>query len=334
MRGTMRRADGAQTRPIAKPTCHRRRSVEGTRRNPDCASASQPPQRYLRVHHGARAPARGELQTRGSLREQAHARHRAALATHARPNAAIHREAQPPAPQPKPPGPATAHPSGTERSSCDLLTAGFGTVLSQPRERTMKPRAGVGLADAQGACKLAVGELPVKLQQHELTLAQGQRCKRINHHCATLHILKHVTRSPIIYKILPQAVAAPAPSLTQLIQSGITSNREQPGSRGAAPRIEAQTRTVKPLERERGEILSRRAITQQRDQIPMHVGSALPEEGIKRGRAKDTLTRCRSSPRRWLLRRGHGSAHHPNYDGDSNPSHPRERKPVATTVRL
>jgi hypothetical protein len=320
MRVTTNRANDAQTRPVAKPTCRPPRSVEVTRRSPDSAFASRPPRRYLRVHHGARAPVRGELQTRGSLRERAHARHRVALATHARPGAATHREAQLLAPQSKPLGRATAHQLGTERSSCDLLAAGFGTVLAQPRERTVKPRAGVGLADAQGTRKLAIRELTVKLQQHELTLAKRQRCKRIKHRCATLHILKRLTRDPIVYKILPQVVAAPALSLTQLIQSGITSNRKQPGARAAAPTIEAQTRTVEPLERERGEILSRRAIAQKRDQIPMHIGSALPEEGIKRGRVQDTLARCRSGPRQWLLRRGHGSAHHPNYDSDHNPS--------------
>ncbi len=320
MRVTTNRADDAQTRPVAKPTCRPPRSIEMTRRSPDSASPSQPPRRYLRVHHGARAPARGELQTRGSLRERAHARHRAALATHARPGAGTHREARLPTPRSKPLGRATAHQLGTERSSCDLLVAGLRTVLAQSRERAVKTRAGVGLADAQGTCKLAVRELTVKLQQHELALAKRQRCKRIKHRCATLHILKRVTRSTIVYKILPQVVAAPAPSLTQLIQSGITSNREQPGARAAAPTIEAQTRPVEPLERERGEILSRRAIAQKRDQIPMHIGSALPEEGIKRGRVKDTLARCRSAPRQWLLRRGHGSAHHPNYDGERNPS--------------
>ena len=160
----------------------------------------------------------------------------------------------------------------------------------------------------------------MKLQQHELTLAKRQRCKRIEHRCATLGILEHVTRGPIVHGILPQAVPAPAPSLTQLIQGRIASNREQPGARGPTSTIEAQTRTVEPLERERGEILSRRAIAQKRDQIPMHIGSALSEEGIKRGRVEDTLARCRSSPRRWLLGRGHGSAHHPNYDGNGNPS--------------
>src|SRR5664279_5866435 len=111
---TTNRADGAQTRPVANPTRRPPRPVEVTRPSPDPASASQRPRRYLRVHHGARAPARGALQTRESWRERAHARHRAALAKHAPPGAATHREAQPPAPRSKPPGRATAHRMGTE----------------------------------------------------------------------------------------------------------------------------------------------------------------------------------------------------------------------------
>ena len=320
MRVTTNPADGPQARPVAKGTCRLPRSVEVTLRSRDCASASQVPRRCLRVRHGARAPARGAPRTLVSLWERAHARHRAALAMHARPGAATHREAQPPAQRSKPPGRARAHQLGRERSSCDLLTAGFGAVLAKPRERTVKARAGVGLADAEGACKLAVGELTVKLQQHELALAKRQRRKSITHGCATLHILERVTRGPIVCKILPQVVAAPAPSLTQLIQSGIASNREQPRARGPAPRVEARTRTVEPLERKRREILSRRAIPQKRDQIPMHIAGAPPEEGIERASVEGTLARCRSNPRRWLLGRGHGSAHHPNYDGDGNPS--------------
>ena len=57
------------------------------------------------------------------------------------------------------------------------------------RERAVQSRAGVGLADAERARQLAVGELAVELQQHELALAQRQRRERIANGRAPLESL-------------------------------------------------------------------------------------------------------------------------------------------------
>ena len=183
----------------------------------------------------------------------------------------------------------------------------------------MKPRAGVGLTDAQGTCELAVGELAVELEQHELALAKRQGCERITHRRTTLHALEHISRRPILGKILPQAVAASPPPSTQLIKSGVASNGKQPRARRSPAIVKTRTRTVEPLKRECRRILSRPAITEKGDQIPVNVSRALPEESIERSRVENTLAGRRSSPRRRLIRRGHESAHHPNYDAAGQP---------------
>jgi len=98
----------------------------------------------------------------------------------------------------------------------------------------MQPRASVGLTDAQGTCELAVGELAVELQQHELALAQRQGRERISHGRAPLHVLEDVMRGPRLRAFLDEVVAASAPLSTQLIESGVARDREQPRTRRPA----------------------------------------------------------------------------------------------------
>ena len=83
-----------------------------------------------------------------------------------------------------------------------------------------------------------------------------------------------------------------APTSAQLVERGVTRNREQPGPRGAPAMVQTIPRTVQALERQRRHILGRGPVAEQRYRIRVHVGSAFPKERL------DALPVQTTGPRR------------------------------------
>jgi len=121
----------------------------------------------------------------------------------------------------------------------------------------------------------------VKLEQHDLALTRRQARKRVAYGRTTLDVLKRLCAVAIggalVLQLMPGLALPPA----QLIQRGVTDDREQPRPRRAPTTVKTRARTVEALERKGSHILRCRAIAEQRDGISVHIGSALPEERLE-----------------------------------------------------
>ena len=121
----------------------------------------------------------------------------------------------------------------------------------------------------------------MKLQQHHLPFAQRQSRKRIPDSRTTLDVLERLSTVAIGGQLILQLIPGLASPSTQLIERGVASDREQPGPRGTPTMVQTRTRAIETLECERGHVLSRGSVAEQRDGIRVHVGPTLPEEGLE-----------------------------------------------------
>ncbi len=153
----------------------------------------------------------------------------------------------------------------------------------------------------------------MELQQHHLPFAQRQSRKRIADSRTTLDVLERLSAVAIGGQLILQLIPWLASPSTQLIERGVASDREQPGPRGTPAMVQTRTRAIETLERQRGHVLSRDSVAEQRDRIRVHVGAALPEERLEGFRVEGAGPRSSDGGLGMLIRRGHRSAHHPNY---------------------
>ena len=112
--------------------------------------------------------------------------------------------------------------------------------------------------------KLRIGQLAVKLQKHNLSLAQRQRRECVAHRPLPLDALELPELSFVIGRwALVQLALRLALAPAQLVDGGVAGDREEPGSRRPPGMLEPRARSIEPLERHRRHILRRRSVAEQ-----------------------------------------------------------------------
>ena len=123
----------------------------------------------------------------------------------------------------------------------------------------------------------------MELEQHQLALAQRQRGERLAHGRPALDLLVWLTHVTLLGAPLVELAAGFAPAFAQLVEGCVARDREQPRARRAPARVEAGASAVQPLERQRGHVLGRRTVAQQRDRVAVHIACALAKQRVEGG---------------------------------------------------
>ena len=122
--------------------------------------------------------------------------------------------------------------------------------------------------------QLAVAQAGVELERDDLAVARRQLRQRRAHRGASQRHLGAVLDPGAgdVLRLGHERRQAPAPA--QLVQRRIAGDAEQPRPLLAAPAVEGQPAPIGPLERQRGHVLGRGAVAQQRADIREHIVTA------------------------------------------------------------
>ena len=114
----------------------------------------------------------------------------------------------------------------------------------------------------------------MELQRHDLALAGRPAPERLAHGGATQRDLGPVLDPAARILGLARPRVGQPPAAAQLVESRVARDAEQPGSLLAAAAIKGPPAPVGPLEGQRGHVLGRRRIAQQRGHIGVDVVTA------------------------------------------------------------
>jgi predicted PhzF superfamily epimerase YddE/YHI9 len=131
--------------------------------------------------------------------------------------------------------------------------------------------------------ELSIRQLSVKLQEHDLALAERQPAQRFANDQEPLEPLERLCRLPVVSApIVPvELVLRMPPAPPELIERGVPRDREKQRPRRSAPRIDPLPRAVEAFERKSGDFLRGGAVAKERERIAVDVARRLPEERLE-----------------------------------------------------